>query len=379
MGRPGAVTKRGFDARPALGGVAIAATYVSTVVGAGFASGQEVLRFFTHFGPWGLAGLGVATVLLGLGGTAIMLESRWAKARTHGDLLAWLGGGWFAKVYDVLITAFLFGTTAVMVAGSGAFFQEQLGLPRLTGDMVMAAAAVATVLVGLRGVVVASEVVVPFLLLGVAAVTVATLAAHGGPLVPGAGLGGWRPAAAAAPNWGLAAVLYASYNLLLAPAVLTPLAVRAGSPRAVVLGGVLGGVLLGLAAMGVNLSLLGTLPGAGRFEVPMLYVAGLAAGRYAAAARFAYGLVLWGEIYTTAVGLLYGFACRLAGGGGSPRRGDEGLVFRRWVLAGGLGALLAARVGFSNMVATLYPLVGYAGLVLLLVTIVRLRRGGRPG
>ena len=378
MGRPGAVTRRGLGARPALGGVAIAATYVSTVVGAGFASGQEVLRFFTPFGPWGLAGLGVATGLLCLGGTAIMLESRWAKARTHGDLLAWLGGGWFAKVYDVLITAFLFGTTAVMVAGSGAFFQEQLGLPRLTGDVVMAVAAVATVLVGLRGVVVASEVVVPFLLLGVAAVTVATLA-EGGQLVPGAGLGGWRPAAAAAPNWGLAAGLYASYNLVLAPAVLTPLAVRAGSPRAVVLGGVLGGVLLGLTAMGVNLSLLGALPGAGQFEVPMLYVAGLAAGRYAAAARLAYGLVLWGEIYTSAVGLLYGFACRLAGGGGSSRRGGEGPLFRRWVLAGGLGALVAARAGFSNMVATLYPLVGYAGLLFLLVAVVRLRRGGRAG
>jgi len=378
VGRPGAVTRRGLGARPALGGVAIAATYVSTVVGAGFASGQEVLRFFTPFGPWGLAGLGVATGLLCLGGTAIMLESRWAKARTHGDLLAWLGGGWFAKVYDVLITAFLFGTTAVMVAGSGAFFQEQLGLPRLTGDVVMAVAAVATVLVGLRGVVVASEVVVPFLLLGVAAVTVATLA-EGGQLVPGAGLGGWRPAAAAAPNWGLAAGLYASYNLVLAPAVLTPLAVRAGSPRAVVLGGVLGGVLLGLTAMGVNLSLLGALPGAGQFEVPMLYVAGLAAGRYAAAARLAYGLVLWGEIYTSAVGLLYGFACRLAGGGGSSRRGGEGPLFRRWVLAGGLGALVAARAGFSNMVATLYPLVGYAGLLFLLVAVVRLRRGGRAG
>jgi len=378
VGRPGAVTRRGLGARPALGGVAIAATYVSTVVGAGFASGQEVLRFFTPFGPWGLAGLGVATGLLCLGGTAIMLESRWAKARTHGDLLAWLGGGWFAKVYDVLITAFLFGATAVMVAGSGAFFQEQLGLPRLTGDVVMAVAAVATVLVGLRGVVVASEVVVPFLLLGVAAVTVATLA-EGGQLVPGAGLGGWRPAAAAAPNWGLAAGLYASYNLVLAPAVLTPLAVRAGSPRAVVLGGVLGGVLLGLTAMGVNLSLLGALPGAGQFEVPMLYVAGLAAGRYAAAARLAYGLVLWGEIYTSAVGLLYGFACRLAGGGGSSRRGGEGPLFRRWVLAGGLGALVAARAGFSNMVATLYPLVGYAGLLFLLVAVVRLRRGGRAG
>lgn len=362
-----------------IGAVAITATYVSTIVGAGFASGQEVLRFFTHFGVRGLVGLAVATVFLAVCGMAIMLESRACRARSHGDLLRWLGGPVFARIYDVVITAFLFGTTAVMVAGSGAFFQEQLGLPTLLGDIVMAVAAVATVLAGIRGVVAASEVVVPFLVAAV--VLIAVLAVRqAGPLAllrDGVWRVWSRPAEAACSSWTLAAFLYVAYNLVLAPAVLTPLAARAGSRRALVVGGTVGGLLLGFAAACVNVALLAGLPGSAGYEVPMLHVAANLGGTASAILRPVCGLVLWAEIYTTAVGLLYGFALRLAG------RGEAGgLAFRRWVVAGGVAATLASRAGFSNMVITLYPAVGYAGLAFIAVVLVRLvsvRRRGPSG
>ncbi len=384
--------ERGRGASQTIGAVGIAATYVGTIVGAGFASGQEVLRFFTHFGPWGFAGLAVAAALLGLCGAAVMLESRACRAASHGDLLACLGGTWFARFYDVIITLFLFGTTAVMVAGSGAFFEERLGLPSIVGDLAMAVAAAATVLAGLRGVVAASSFVAPLLLASVAAVAIAAIAAFAGaPPDPG-GVGGavaglslwrtwWRPGEAAAPSWLLAAFLYVSYNIVLAPAVLTPLAARSGSRGALVWGGGVGGLLLGAAAACVNVAVLAGLPGSASCEVPMLYVVTSLGGTAATILRPIVALVLWAEIYTTAVGLLYGFATRL-GSRGSPRpRTAEGPLFRRWVLAGGAGALVAARAGFSNMVTTIYPVVGYAGLLfvgVLLYRLVRLAwRGGR--
>ncbi len=380
VGERGGVGERNGD----VGAVAITATYVSTIVGAGFASGQEVLRFFTHFGPWGLAGLAVATVFLSLCGTAIMLESRLCRAGTHGDLLRWMGGAWFARLYDVVITGFLFGTTAVMVAGSGAFFQEQLGLPSMAGDLAMALAAVITVLAGIRGVVAASELVVPFLLVAVAVIAYAAVGTVGAGGLISQGL--WRtwsrPAEAAAPSWVLAAFLYVSYNLVLAPAVLTPLAIRARSRAAVVVGGSAGGFLLGAAAACVDIALLSGLPESVAYEVPMLHVAGRLGGTLARVLQPVCGLVLWAEIFTTAVGLLYGFAARLGAGAGPRARSGEGSLFRRWVLVGGLGALVAARAGFSNMVTTLYPAVGYAGLVflgLVLLRLVRVLRRPRDG
>ena len=35
----------------------VAATYIGTVIGAGFASGQEILQFFSVFGNMGILGL----------------------------------------------------------------------------------------------------------------------------------------------------------------------------------------------------------------------------------------------------------------------------------------------------------------------------------
>jgi uncharacterized membrane protein YkvI len=357
----------------ALGALPIAATYVSTIVGAGFASGQEVLRFFSHFGPYSFGGLLVAALLLGSLGPAIMLLSRRASARTHGDLLEWLGGPWFGRFYDVVITVFLLGTTAVMIAGSGVLLREQLGLPLFAGDLIMAAAAVATVLVGLRGVVVASEVVVVLLLGSIAIMVGAVLSGGGGSNWPW--WSWWRPEEAVSPSWIVSAFLYASYNLFLTPGVLAPLAARATSSRAVMAGGLLGGLALGLAAAGVNLLILTSLPDAAAFEAPVLYAAGRLGGLAAGVLRPLVGLVLWAEVYTTAVSLLYGVALRLAGGGSrGPRGGSETPRFRAWVWVCGFVALATARAGFSNLVVTLYPLTGYAAVGFLVVVIYRLIR-----
>lgn len=41
----------------------VAATYVGAVMGAGFASGQEIQQFFARFGYWGLVGVVLSSFL----------------------------------------------------------------------------------------------------------------------------------------------------------------------------------------------------------------------------------------------------------------------------------------------------------------------------
>ncbi|WKB35304.1 hypothetical protein QS257_17090 [Terrilactibacillus sp. S3-3] len=41
----------------------IAATYIGTIVGAGFASGKEVIQFFTQFGEFGTLGVAASGAL----------------------------------------------------------------------------------------------------------------------------------------------------------------------------------------------------------------------------------------------------------------------------------------------------------------------------
>src|SRR5690606_19757774 len=107
----------------------IAGTYVGTVVGAGFASGQEILRFFTAYAGWAWAGLAVAGLLLALFAAAVMRVGAATGADSHREVMRAVGGPWLGAFSDWAITLFLFAGAGVMMAGSGAIFREQWGLP----------------------------------------------------------------------------------------------------------------------------------------------------------------------------------------------------------------------------------------------------------
>jgi uncharacterized membrane protein YkvI len=93
------------------------------------------------------------------------------------------------------------------------------------------------------------------------------------------------------------------------------------------------------------------------------------AGRISEAVRSIYAVILVCEIYTTAVGSLYGFVSRI-GGIKKVDIGEKSLI-----LVSSSVALLASQLGFSNMVKYLYPLVGYGGTVFLLSLIyVKIRK-----
>jgi uncharacterized membrane protein YkvI len=112
------------------------------------------------------------------------------------------------------------------------------------------------------------------------------------------------------------------------------------------------GFALGLGALAIHLALLAGMPEAGRFEVPMLHLA----GRLPAWVGMLYSLVLWAEIYTTAVSCLFGLAVRFAPEGNPAR-------YRWLTLALGAGALLFGQLGFARMVAVVFPVTGWLGLL----------------
>lgn len=338
----------------------VAATYIGTVVGAGFASGQEVLQFFGHFGLRGIPAIAVAVALFSLYGYLILELGRKLGAKSHLPVVRAAGGRIVGTAVDGVITFFLFGALVAMTAGAGAVLDEQFGLPSSVGNVLLVVAALLTVLAGIHGVVTAISLVVPLLLVAVVGISAATLLRA--PLNPAA-IGALEGAQAPVPSWPLSAVVYVSYNIVLAVGVLAPLGTIAASPRALKLGAVLGGLGLGVGALAIQLALLATLPQSARLQVPMIYIA----GRFPALVQVAYSVVLLLEIYTTAVGNLYGFVARIA----KPRSA----AFRWLVVATSAVALVAGRLGFSSIVRTLYPAVGYAGLLLLLALTYALLRG----
>jgi uncharacterized membrane protein YkvI len=330
----------------------VAAVYIGTIVGAGFATGQEVLQFFNRFGVWGLGGLVVATILFIVFGYIIMDLGSALHARSHLEVIRYSGGNILGTFTDIVITIFLFGSLTAMIAGTGALFEQQLKLSPLLGSTFMAVITIFTVLTGINGVINSISFVVPFLLTAVFGISVYSVINH--PLnlqiIPRI-----QGHSGIINHWLAAAVLYVSYNTVVSVAILGPLGTNARNRKAVWNGALLGGLGLGAGAIMIYMALATHSVQIEDLEVPMIYIA----GEISPIVQILYAIVLIAEIYTTAVGALFGFASRVIGV--QKKLGKQRIL----IICTAVAALLASRLGFSNLVRYLYPLVGYCGVALL--------------
>jgi uncharacterized membrane protein YkvI len=334
------------------GTLKLAATYIGTVVGAGFASGQEVLQFFAVFGSKGFFGLIIATVLFIVFGYISMILGYELNARSHLEIIMHTGGKYLGTFIDYVIIFFLFGALTAMIAGSGALVQQQFGISPLWGNLLMVLLTVLTVISGTTGVINSISSVVPFLMTAAVGVSLATIFRipqefSGVPATYGNGGTGLIK------SWWWAAILYVSYNLVLAVSVLGPLGNSAVGRRQIRNGAILGGLGLGLGAMAIYFALLKNYRHVKLLEIPMAAIA----GRISFIIQVAYILVLLAEVYTTSVGSLYGFVARI-----TKTDGKKAIAATIGIA---LLAFAASQFGFSNLVKYLYPVIGYAGILLL--------------
>ncbi len=328
----------------------VATTFIGTIVGAGFASGQEIMKFFSHFGFEGIIGIIFSSLLFCLTGTLIMLLGHKLEAHSFGQVVRHVCGRKLGPLMDFLLTLFLFGTLSVMLAGSGAVFFQQWGLSFTLGTALTMIFAILIVLAGLRGIINANSIVVPFMVLICITATIPAITAKNLESV----LSGFVPSArGAASCWIMSALLYVSYNITLSVSVLAPLGRAIKNRRALIWGGVLGGLGLGTLAMLINLAILRHYPDSSNYELPSLFVA----GRKAWIIQLAFSFILWTEIFTTLIGNLYGLAARI-----SDFTGMNYLLTAIILMA---LAFIMSQLGFSGLVGTLYPLFGYVSIIFL--------------
>ncbi|MFX4262970.1 hypothetical protein ACOBQJ_12305 [Pelotomaculum propionicicum] len=333
----------------------VISAYIGAVIGAGFASGQEIMQFFILHGRSGLIGAALATILFAYLGGLVMYLAITMRSGSYKKLLGFLLGEKAGRFMDIFNLFMLLGGVGVMMAGSAAVFSEQFDLPAGAGIWSVAVLTSLVLMGGLEGVLNANVCLVPLKYLAVLAISLAAL------LSPG-GLSGFHAGAAAsggvAGSWALAGFLYVSYNMVVPVAVLSSLG-NTVPLKTGLAGGVLGGLLLGLAVFLVTAAGLAHMPEAASYQVPMLYLA----GSFGPVLRLGLGLLIWLAILTTTIANAHGFASRLAPAGG--------VSYRLYGIGSCLLALPLASFSFSSLVRFLYPLFGYAGLVLLVALLAR--------
>jgi uncharacterized membrane protein YkvI len=329
-------------------------TYIGTVVGAGFASGQEIMQFFTVYGTGGVWAIILVTFLFSWLGIRMMVMGAYLRATSYEAFNHYLFGLQWGRWMNRLVGIILFGVTTAMMSGTGALFQEQLGLSFHIGVVATSLVAWIVIVRGMDGILNVNALVVPLMFIFTMIVGVQGIEEAGG----WKGVGQIRSYAEEG-HWMLSAVTYVAFNLAMSQAVLVPLGGEIQDRKTLRLGGILGGLGLGAMLLATNFALSLQTPSVLGMEIPIAFViAALGEGM-----KYFFLAVMWGEIFTTLVGNVYGLAAHL----------ERRLPLRVHTLVGAIFffGYLCSLIGFPVLVGKIYPLFGILGLTVLLLLAMR--------
>ena len=329
----------------------IAMAFVGVVVGAGFASGQEVLQFFSSFGYWGLVGGVVSGLCFAVLGMAVGELSQVSVSHSFKEGLYLICGPRLGIVADIMITFFMYAIAVVMFAGGGSLMEQQWGVPAEYGSIMVMVVTVLIVFLRVNRVLAIIGSVTPLLVLMVVLLCIYSWSTRTLPLDELDVIANTKPQGA--DHWLIAALLYVSYNMVVGAPFLMIACSQATSRRNALLGGLVGGLLLGILIVLISTSVFGRIDTIGSAALPMLMLA----TEQSRLLGTLISVVIFAMILTTSVGVLFSFSARIF----QPNT----LKFNiGTAIAGGLG-LIGAKVGFISLVGTVYPFFGYFGFVLM--------------
>jgi uncharacterized membrane protein YkvI len=331
--------------------IQLAFAYMGVIIGGGFASGQEVLQFFTGYGVASIAGTVLAGLLFAFLGGQIARISTQLQAQSHKDVLASLFGRHAGGIMDILLTFFLFGVGVAMLAGTGALFKQQFGLSPVIGGLFMTALVVLTLCLNVKRIIDLVSLATPLLMVLVLVITTYALFTSNAEMDSLLALS--EKQETVAPHWALGAILYASFNIAVGFPMLAVISGRSKDVKTTMLGGLLGGVGLGLLILLLNISLFSNLNQLQGAELPTLMLA----SRLSPIVGILMTISIICMIYSTAVGMFFAFSARFS-------RPETGRFRVLSLLSCSIGLLLSF-FGFTKLIGTVYPLLGYLGLLLI--------------
>lgn len=329
----------------------IAFTYIGTIVGAGFATGQEILQFFTQYGRVATFTILIATIAFIWLGTRMMLIAHDISAHSYEDLNKHLFGQKAGKWISLFTLIIILGVNSVMLAGSGSVFVEHLNMHYQVGLLITLLGTYLLLGKGMRSILQINSIVVPIMMILSLLLIFSTIKA------PGADrfitLGSDEPLLKGL----LSPLLYTSFNLAMAQAVLVPLGAQTASRSTIIKGGLIGGLGVGLMLMSAHFAMSAQMPGIQQFEIPM----GNVAVQLGTAIQLLYITMIFMEIFSTFVADIYGLTLQL--------QHHLSMHPRLITLSIMCTCYLISQFGFSSLLSVLYPIFGSLSLVWALTLI----------
>ena len=328
----------------------VGASFIGTVIGAGFATGQEIMQFFTSFGVLGMFTLVLSGVLFSYVTYKIFYISTGLNTSNYKDFIYKLCGNKLGLAYDFMITLFLFLGTSIMFSGSGAIFEENLGIPRIIGILVIAVCTLLIVLQSLNGILKINSIIVP-ILLSVTIMVLIRVMAGGSTADIAARAVEIKPSPIKSIFYLL---FYCSYNMILSLGLLTAFSKDKKDLKILRRGAAIGGMGLMLLSAALNICLLSNSPEIFTRSIPMLYIV----RNYGPAIQYSLMLCIWCAVFSTAIANVFSLSGRLT------RKHPKFYTLANLLIV--VICIPMAMMDFKSLISFFYPLFGALSIYLVI-------------
>lgn len=343
--------------------LAVAASFVGIVVGAGFASGMEALQYFVAYGTNGFYGVILASVTMLFAATAFMTFGSYFLAREHNEVFYNVTSKPAAFIMDWSAVACMFSVGFVMFAGAGSNLRQSFEWPIWVGAVAMLAL---MLIVGRFDVDKVSSVIGWATPLLVVFVLIGSIYSFTQVDVSWSEVGNYAQQevsrADGTPYWWLGALNHTGLNALCGVSMALVMAGDEFDTKSSRLGGILGGVIYAVMLALLVASLLIQVESVNGNDMPLLAVI----DNVDPVLGFIMTWVIFLMVFNTCLGMFYALAKRLT------RKKPE-RFYPTYAIACVVGFGLSF-AGFQPLVNSLYPILGYLGLfVMAVMTVTYLR------
>ena len=356
--------KRGFSVGRSL-------TYLGAVcafaIGSGFASGQELMQYYTSYG-WQMFLVGGVFIAIFIYTNYRCSSESMTLGMTKSSSIFdfYCGSKKLGSFFNVFCGFFCYLSFIVMLAGAGATLNQQYGLPIAVGAAVMCVVVVLVTIAGLNGIVEVIGKVGPVIIVLVLAIAVITCVTHAGGIEPGIAdieAGKYNGVISkVGNNWAMSGLSYAGFVLLWFAGFMANLGSstnETGEYKELVVGQILGGLVYIAACWVCAIALASQIEVTAGASIPNLV---LAAQVWPPLATI-FAVIIYAAIFSTACPLLFTAANTVS---------EEGTSrYRIVAIVGAAIALIVALfVPYQGLVNVVYGYCGYVGAAFFVIIII---------
>lgn len=335
--------------------IIIPAAIVAYLAGSATATGREALQFYASHGYQGIIGLCMSLVLF-IWASISILKLGYDKKDENESVFTYYFGKYLGPLFEWFVILMLYGVVTTMLSGVGAVFVETYNINKFVGMTLMGSAVFLTVILNLKKLLNILGSIGSVIIILMVLVSVITLATnYQGIANAGQILSSMEISGASSYGW-LSGILYAAFCMSVIAAFMMRMGSTLKSSKEGLVGGATGSLLyVGMTAV-VFLALLTNIQLVAGVETPLIALANEIHPTFA----IIYSIVILAGIFSTAAPMLWTVCDKII------------LIRPEWNIKIVSASLtIFAIVGgslfpFSQMVDTLYPFMGYVGILLFI-------------